>query len=522
MAAFCPFCHHPNRDTAHFCAACATPIVLAGRFRVQRKVGQGGMGCVYQAEDLRLVGKVWAVKEMSDTGITDPVEKQRAIAGFKRESQILATLNHPNIPRVIDSFQQGSKHYIVTEFVDGSTLHDLLQARGRPFPEAEVRPWLVQLLSALACLHACLPPIIFRDLKPQNIMVDRSGQIKLIDFGIARSFQPGKAKDTTLLGTPGYAAPEQHGQSQTDVRSDIYALGVTLHQLLTGHDPMRTPYNLPSLRPLVPGLSPAMEQIVTRATALRPQDRWQSVSEIQAALNGSSLNSAQPQGGNVRMPTVAPSMQTLQMPYQAPATRLPNRPTTKLLMAVATLSNRQLAVVLSGLVLLVVLGVWVLAPIIQRDIPVIFNNVPLFMIAGPMAYAAIRRRWVAFAAQVTVTLAGWLTWWLRTGLMPGSYASFLLATIACGLVVEAGMYFLPRVRGAGGGDAWQREIGWFAVVTAFAAFVFYNLMPGELILMRLGLWIGASLVGALGWFLGDLIQQWLYLRKAGIRRLTRP
>lgn len=497
------------------------PITLAERFQIQRIVGQGGMGRVYLARDLRLAGKVWAIKEMSDAGVTDPVEKQRAIAGFQRESQILATLNHPNIPRVIDSFQQGSKHYIVTEFVDGSTLYDLLQAQGRPFSEGDVRLWLEQLCSALSYLHACTPPIIFRDLKPQNIMVDRVGQVKLIDFGIARCFQLGKAKDTMQLGTPGYAAPEQHGHSQTDVRSDVYALGVTLHQLLTGHDPTQTPYNLPPIRSLIPSPSSAMEQIVARATALRPQDRWQSISEIQAVLRAGSA--ATPvQGSSARTPTATAGIRTQQAPYQAVPTQLPNRPTTKLLMAAATLSDRQLAVVLGGLALLVVLGVWILAPIVQRDLPFIFDSIPLFMIAGPMAYAAVRRPWVALVAQTTVTLAGWMTWWLRSGTGPDNFASFMLATLLSAVAVEVGMCLLPRIRGTGGKDAWQREVGWFALVATISEFLFFSLLPGRFVFMRLPLWFGAALVGALGWFLGDLIQQWLYLRKAGIRRLTRP
>jgi len=173
-------------------------------------------------------------------------------------------------------------------------------------------------------------------------------------------------------------------------------------------------------------------------------------------------------------------------------------------------------------VLLVVLGVWFLAPIVQRDLPFVFENIPLFMIAGPMAFAAMRRPWVALAAQMAVTVAGWMTWWLRSGAMPESYASFVLAVLACGAGVEVGLRLLPRVLRGAGKDAWQREVGWFAVVTALSEFLFFSLLPGTFVLMPPLLWIGAALVGALGWFLGDMIQQWLFLRKMGIRRLTRP
>lgn len=517
MAAICYSCHQSNRDTATFCSACGAPILLAGRFLILRKIGQGGMGCVYQAQDLRLAGKTWAIKEMSDSSITDPAERQRAIVGFKRESEILATLTHPNIPRVVDSFQQGNKHYIVTEYVDGSTLYDLLQARGRPFAEAEVRPWLEQLSGALSYLHARQPPIIFRDLKPQNIMLDRAGQVKLIDFGIARYFQPGKAKDTMLLGTPGYAAPEQHGHSQTDVRSDIYALGVTLFQCLTGHDPTQTPYSLPPLRGVVSGLSPVMERIVTRATALRPQDRWQNIGEIQFVLHKGGTGAVRP-GAQVSPPPGAATQQPLN---QAAPARM-NRPTTRLLMAAATLSNGQLAAVLVGLVLLVVPTVWLLAPVIQRDAPFIWDNVPMFLIGGPLAHAASRRRWVAFLAHVPVTLVGWLTWWTRSGDTPPSYLPFLLATAISGGVVEAGMYYLPRIKGRLGDDAWKREIGWFALVTVATALAFYIVRDSVFFAMRPGMWLGAAILGALGWFLGDLVQQWVYLRNTGVRRLNRP
>jgi len=162
----CPICHRVNRDVATFCATCSAPIVLAGRFRVLRKVAPGGMSVVYQVEDMRLPGKRWAAKEMSDAGLIDPVEKQRAISLFKQEAQILAKLHHPNIPQVVDSFQQGNRHYIISEYVDGATVHDILMKRGHPFPEIEVRAWLMQLCDVLSYLHAQQPPIIYRDLKP--------------------------------------------------------------------------------------------------------------------------------------------------------------------------------------------------------------------------------------------------------------------------------------------------------------------------------------------------------------------
>lgn len=520
MSVSCPVCKHPNRHAAHFCSVCGAPILLMGRFRILHKIGQGGMSIVYQAEDLRLPGKLWAIKEMSDATVTDPVEKQRAIAGFKQEAQILSKLQHPNIPQVVDSFQQGSKHYIVTEYVDGATLADMLAKRGGPFAEIEVRAWLKQLCDVLLYLHGRQPPIIFRDLKPQNIMVDRTGQVKLIDFGIARFFKAGKARDTMLLGTPGYAPPEQHGHGQTDVRSDVFALGVTLYQLLTGYDPTATPYNLPPIRPLAPSISPAMEEIIQRAIQLQPQARWQNIAEIQAVLQGKWSKKAPSQGPGASAQATPSGGQPQQAPYIGPPPV--KRPTTRLLMAAATLSNQQLAAVLVALAAAVALGVWLLAPIIEREAPIIWNNVPAFVMAGPMAYAALQRRWTAFFTHIIVTVVGWLTWWARSGYTPLTYTPFLAATVFSGGAIELAMAYLPRIKGKLGADAWKREIGWYALTTVAAAMTFYSVMGGIFFALQPGMWVGSAMLGASGWFLGDLVQQWLYLRKTGIPRPGRP
>jgi tRNA A-37 threonylcarbamoyl transferase component Bud32 len=521
-----PICHQLNRDTARFCQTCGTPLVqagsppgmpltgrlppntlLAGRYLILCKIDQGGMAAVYQASDVRLPGKLWAVKEMSDAAITDPTEKQRAINGFLREAQLLASLDHSNIPKVIDSFSHTSKYYLVMEYVDGNTLETLLVTQGCPFTEAEVRAWLDQLCNALSYLHACHPSIIFRDLKPANIMLDRNGQIKLIDFGIARLFQPGKARDTTLLGTAGYAPPEQYGQGQSDQRSDIYALGATLHRLLTGHDPATTPLNLPPVRQLYPTISSVMDQVITRALEQDPRKRWQSVGEIQAVLRPGW---APPSRGTVRAG-----------PGQQAQPRL-SRPTTRLLLAVAQLSTRQLALAVGSLVVLVAVGIWVLAPIVEQSFPVIWNNVPAFAIVGPAAYAAARRRGAAILAHIPITLAGWLTWWARIGYAPPSYLPLVMGTTISGLALETGLNYLPEIRGKARDEAWKREIGWFALLAAVAAILFYAPSENAMFSVRPGMWVGAAVLGVSGWFLGDLVQQWLFLRQTGMRRVTPP
>jgi hypothetical protein len=294
----CPSCGTANRPEARFCHYCAMPLkgimqqtgmlqpnaVLAERYVIVRKVGGGGMGAVYQATDQRIQGKLWAIKEMSDAAITNPLDKQQAVDAFRREAQLLATLDHGNLPKVSDYFTEEGKHYLVMDFVQGRTLAQVLHSAAGFLAEDEVVDWVIQLCDVLAYLHSRQPPVIFRDLKPANVMLDAEGRIKLIDFGIARLFQPGKGKDTQIMGTPGYAAPEQYGTGQTDARSDIYALGVTLHQLLTGYDPSLSPFNLPLARNINSGLSPTVEAIIARATQPEVTARFQTAEEMEQAL----------------------------------------------------------------------------------------------------------------------------------------------------------------------------------------------------------------------------------------------
>ncbi|MCB0203490.1 MAG: protein kinase [Anaerolineae bacterium] len=265
------------------------------------KLGTGGFGAVYQVADQRLPGTYWAVKEMSDAAIVDPGEKARAVKAFQQEAQLLARLAHPNIPKVTDSFEENSKHYIVMEYVHGDTLENRLLRQQVPCAEHEVRQWAEQLCDVLTYLHGQNPPIVFRDLKPANIMVTPQGQIKLIDFGIARLFKPGRSLDTEPLGTPGFAPPEQWGKSQTDARSDVYSLGVVLHHLLTLHDPANTPFRLPSVRQLRPGVSVQFDQVIARATQPNMQQRFQSVADFQQALSV---------GGNAPPPPPIPPSQS--------------------------------------------------------------------------------------------------------------------------------------------------------------------------------------------------------------------
>jgi len=263
--------------------------LLTGRYLILQKVGQGGMGAVYKAADTRISGKTWAIKELSEAALVDPQERQQALHAFRQEAEMLARLEHPNLPKVVDCFEDNGRQYLVMDYVDGETLEHTLGRELGPLPESRVVDWALQLCDVLAYLHAQQPPIIFRDLKPDNIMLDKAGKIKLIDFGIARFFKAGKSKDTIAIGTRGYAAPEQYGKAQTDVRSDIFALGATLHHLLTGYDPATNPLQFPPIRLLNPRVSTTLEAVIARALAIDPGARWQTVTEIRQALSGPSV-----------------------------------------------------------------------------------------------------------------------------------------------------------------------------------------------------------------------------------------
>ena len=320
----CPACGSANSPTAKFCSECATPLrgatlpagltgmlpanaLLNTRYLIVKRVGKGGMGAVYQAADTRLSSKVWAIKEMSDAALPDPIEKQQAREAFQREAQMLATLDHPNLPKVNDFFIEGGKLYLVMDYIDGQTLEDLLDQSASPFAEAQVLPWAAQLCDVLDYLHRCTPPIIFRDLKPGNIMLDKSNRIKLIDFGVARLFKTGQARDTANFGTAGYAPPEQYGKGQTDARSDVYALGVTLHQLLTRYDPALTPFNLPPARNVNPAVSPHVEQAILKATQAVQTNRFSRALEFKAALIQATPIAPRLQPNASQSPVAAPT-----------------------------------------------------------------------------------------------------------------------------------------------------------------------------------------------------------------------
>lgn len=261
-----------------------------GRYRIERLIAAGGMGAVYRAIDKRF-NRPCAVKEMLDD-FTAEAERAQSVEWFRREATLLLDLSHQCIPRVRDFFTQDGRYYLVMDFIEGRTLSEILEKEGtvigvngaRGVPEARARSWAIQLCDVLGYLHRQNPPIIFRDLKPSNIMVTGQDEIKLIDFGIARSFQ--SQGQATIIMTVGYAPPEQlHGMPEP--RSDIYSLGATLHRVLTCHDAANnkpTIFSFPPVRSLRPDLSVGFEQILMKALAYTPNQRWQSCDEMARAL----------------------------------------------------------------------------------------------------------------------------------------------------------------------------------------------------------------------------------------------
>jgi predicted Ser/Thr protein kinase len=293
---YCTHCGAANPDDATTCFACAQPLagadtlaadlstkpLLKGRYRLLVRLGAGGFGAVYRAEDTGLGNRVVAIKEMTQSGLK-VAELAEAAKAFQREAYLLAGLNHPNLPYIYDHFKEAGRWYLVMEFIEGQTLETLLaRAPAKRLPISDVLKIGLQLANVLDYLHTNQPPIIFRDLKPANVMLTATGQAYLIDFGIARIFKPGQAKDTLIIGTPGYLAPEGYGKAQTTPRSDIYSLGATLHHLLSGSEPSDRPFFFAPLQPPVPA---PLRALIARMVQMEEKDRPASMAEVKAGLS---------------------------------------------------------------------------------------------------------------------------------------------------------------------------------------------------------------------------------------------
>lgn len=256
--------------------ATAIGTVIEGKYEILKQIGKGGMSVVYLAMDKHL-NKQWAVKEIKKTA--NGKNEEIVVNSLITEANLMKKLDHPALPRIVDIIDNGQTIYVIMDYIEGESLDKVLDEFGAQ-PEREVINWSIQICDALNYLHSQKPPIIYRDMKPANVMLKPDGNVKIIDFGIAREYKGTSLSDTTVLGTRGYASPEHYGTSETDPRSDIYTLGMTMHHLLTGIDPRTPGYVYAPVRQWNPELSEGVEEIINKCTAIDPVNRYQSCDEL--------------------------------------------------------------------------------------------------------------------------------------------------------------------------------------------------------------------------------------------------
>jgi serine/threonine-protein kinase len=258
--------------------------VLKNRYEIIAELGKGGMSTVYLARDKNL-GSYWAIKQVKNIRSVD-------MDAFKKEVELLSTLNHSDVPRIVDRIEEGNNYFVCMDFIDGTPLSKKVAAEG-PAAEEKLVEWAKMLCDVLSYLHTVRKnPIVYRDMKPDNIMLTASGRVKLIDFGIALECIRGKAPSGAKVGTKGYAAPEQYSGEPLDERTDIYSLGVTLYYLVTGNAPENPPNAIKPIREINPKLSEGLEYIINKCTQVHPSDRYQNCMELKYDLeNIDTLNS---------------------------------------------------------------------------------------------------------------------------------------------------------------------------------------------------------------------------------------
>src|SRR5436190_1199766 len=315
----CPYCGANNNDTARFCNTCGRQLkpggtgpypvpasgntgthtsigsrsitpgsrLQGGRYVVKKVLGQGGMGAALLATDIRLDSKPVVIKELISDNV-DPARLQEDVRNFKREVSTLAHIDHPLVPNVTDHFQEGTRYFMVQEYVEGENLEEYLNRLNQPLKERDVLIYASQVLDILDYLAQQTQPVIHRDIKPANIIIGtRDKRAHLVDFGIARAdvARNTQRKQTAALGTPGYAPPEQY-QGNADPRSDLYALAATLHHLLTNRDPRdHPPFTYPPVLTLNPQLSPEIEKVLTRALNNDINQRYQSAAAMKREID---------------------------------------------------------------------------------------------------------------------------------------------------------------------------------------------------------------------------------------------
>jgi Protein kinase domain len=273
---------------AHVVGCLPAGTTLNKRYTITSTLRDHGGTALYLGRTVHVRAKPVMIKEIVPNGLVSPAHRAHAEQRFAREVRMLQSITHPALPDVLDAFSAEGRHYLVMTYCAGETLETMLERRGCPFAEGDVVGWALDILSALTPLHRHTPPVIHRNLKPASLSVDPAGMLRLLDFGLARFFAAGKSQDTAPIGAVGYAPPEQTDGS-TDPRADLYALGATLHHLLTNQHPALCPPG-----PLVPStcnpaVSSGLAAIIARATDRDPARRWSSAAEMELALRRHAL-----------------------------------------------------------------------------------------------------------------------------------------------------------------------------------------------------------------------------------------
>ena len=276
--------------------------LIRNRYLIKKIIGQGGMGCIYLAEDTRLSGRLCALKEVEHDRTLDSLLHKEAQNQFKQEATILARLDHPNLPKVSDFFSISNRDYLIMDYIPGDDLRIIMlkaKHQNKFLGEKKVREWANQLADALIYLHNQTPPILHRDIKPSNLKLTSNGLLKLVDFGLVKLLAPGEMTITIIQGqgTVVYTPLEQYGGdgSHTDVRSDIYSFGATLYHLLTNNPPADArarfinPDILASPRKLNPNISLQMERAILWAMNLHPDERPQDMAQLRDYFTGKSI-----------------------------------------------------------------------------------------------------------------------------------------------------------------------------------------------------------------------------------------
>jgi len=292
MITFCSNCGNQNNETASLCTCCKNPLnlnpvgplpegaVLENRYTIVNLIKIGGMGAVYKAKNNKL-DSICAIKELLPPYGT--LERHsRVTEWFKREAKLMAGLDHPNLPGVFDYFVSNGRYYLVMTFIEGEDLECKLEKEGNPgLPSEKVLAWAKEIAGVLSYLHNQNPPVIYRDMKPSNIMIHKDGRAILVDFGLARVIHHDSRSQKTAIGTTGYAPPEQW-RGRAEARSDIYALGATLYHLLTGIEPL--PFRFEPLSKILPEIPPYLEMIIMKALRDNPEERFSCAEEMQKAM----------------------------------------------------------------------------------------------------------------------------------------------------------------------------------------------------------------------------------------------